>query len=431
MSLRLRISRLLLALLAGGALLLLLLTVDTLRSSIREEMEAGSRVATRLLGASLEQCQGDPVALKRFLGKLGRVRANEIRLIEDGHITYVSPPSTYKAGRDAPAWFVGLVAPQLDTITLKAGAATLEIHADASRSVLDAWDDLLRLLLPPVVLMGAALILVFWRVGRELSPVARIEAALARVEAGERNLRLPAFGVAELDRIGGSFNRMVARLAHTEQETRDLEREVYAEGIARAQLERARREWARELHDELGQNLTAIGSLARSIVNRSEAGPVADAASLIQQAAGVVHEDLRAMLTRMRTEETGIDVALSRLVEHWRACHPGTPCELDCEGDFADLPEPRRLALFRVAQEALTNAARHAGASMIRIALHREAAGIKLEVADDGSGFDPARRGNNRFGLKGMAERLAECGGRLDVLTAPGQGTRILAALPV
>ena len=262
-------------------------------------------------------------------------------------------------------------------------------------------------------------------------PVARIEAALARVEAGERDLRLPAFGVAELDRIGGSFNRMVERLAHTERETRDLEREVYAEGIARAQLERARREWARELHDELGQNLTAIGSLARSIVNRSEAGPVADAASLIQQAAGNVHEDLRAMLSRMRTEETGIDVALSRLVEHWRACHPQTPCELDCDGDFADLAEPRRLALFRVAQEALTNAARHAGASLIRIALRRDAEGVRLEVADDGNGFDPARRGSNRFGLKGMAERLAECGGSLAINTAPGQGTRISAALPV
>ncbi len=427
MSLRLRISRLLLALLACGALLLLLLTVDTLRTSIREEMEAGSRVATRLLGAWLEQGQDDPAALKRFLGNLGRVRANEIRLIEEGRSTYVSPPSAYKTGRDAPSWFSSLVAPQLDIITLKAGNATLEIHPDASRSVLDAWDDLLRLLLPPLALMGAALMLVFWRIGRELSPVAHIEAALARVEAGDRDLRLPAFGVAELDRIGASFNRMVERLAHTEQESRGLEREVYAESIARTQLERARREWARELHDELGQNLTAIGSLARSIVNRSGAGPVTDAASLIQRAALDVHEDLRAMLSRMRTDETGIDVALSRLVEQWRACHPETPCGLECFGDFADLPEPRRLALFRVAQEALTNAARHAGAGMIRIVLCREAAGVRLEVADNGAGFDPARRDSKRFGLKGMAERLAECGGRLDILTAPGQGTRIVA----
>ena len=84
MTLRLRISRLLLALLAGGALLLLLLTVDYMRASIREEMEAGSRVATRLLGAWLEeQGRGDPAALKRFLGNLGRVRANEIRFLKN------------------------------------------------------------------------------------------------------------------------------------------------------------------------------------------------------------------------------------------------------------------------------------------------------------------------------------------------------------
>lgn len=432
MSLRRRICQLLCGLLAAGSILLALLALLDARQSIREEITAGTRVTTQILHAWIARGQAGPEELQGFLSDLGRVRANEIRMVRDGRTVYVSPPSAYKAGRWAPEWFGWLVTPQLESVSLRVGAARLDIIPDASRAVLDAWDDLLLSLLLPVLWLLAAVLLVFWRLGRDLAPVAHIEAALAQVQNGQRQVRLPHFGLAELDRIGSGFNRMVERLLRSERDARDLEREAYAESVARAQLEQARREWSRELHDELGQNLTAIGALARAIANGAAPDSnAAAAATSIQQTAGQVHDDLRRMLGRMRHEEAGIEVALARLLETWRACHPQVDCQLECDGRFDDLPQARRIALFRVTQEALTNVARHARALNLKISLARDGAWTRLEVADDGQGFDPSRpAASNRYGLSGMVERLTECGGRLLVHSAPGAGTRISAAVP-
>lgn len=428
MSLRVRICHLLALLFAAGAVLMTLVSLEDARQSIREEMEAGTKVATQILRAWIAHGQRDSADLQGFLTDLGRVRANEIRMVVEGRTVYTSPPSAYKAGRWAPAWFHEAVAPQMDSVSLMAGPARIDIVPDASRAVLDAWEGLLPSLILPLVLLAAAMGLVFWHLGRDLRPVADIEAALAQVEGGRRDVRLPHFGLAELDRIGARFNHMVQRLHRSEITARDREREAYAESVARAQLEQARQEWSRELHDELGQNLTAIGALAKAIANGAPAqSNTAIAAGHIQQAAGQVHDNLRRMLGRLRAEEAGIEVALGRLVDTWRVCHPEIECELQCDGDFSDLPEARRIALYRVAQESLTNVARHARAAHLAIRLSRKDNQACLEVHDDGQGFDPQHTPPQRYGLTGMKERLDACGGQIQIQSRPGWGTRVVA----
>ncbi len=421
-----RICRWLAWLFLGGVLLFSTLTVDYMRHSTLEEMEAGHKVAVQLLSTWIQD-RGEH-DLARILPKLGRVRAHEIRLWQDGQLQYVSPPSSYKPGREAPQWFSALIAPTLPSVYLPVGRAQVEIRPDPSRAVLDAWDDLTRLALPPLVLMLLALILVFRHIARELAPVAEIEQALAQVEAGQRDCRLPHYPVAELERLAQSFNRMVERLTHSEQESRDLEREVYAENLARAQLEQARREWSQELHDQLGQNLVAIGSLAQAIINHNGPSPSGQAASLIQSSAQQVHDDLRRLLTRMRQELPRLDHALQGLIEHWRQCQPTVHCQLQCSGDYRDLSEAQQVALFRLAQEALTNIARHAQAQQVTVTLRRYPSGLELMIEDDGVGFD-SQQDFSGFGLAGMKERLQHINGLCHIDSQPGHGCRIHARL--
>jgi len=140
---------------------------------VREEVMAANMVATQVLNRTgwVYAVEGMP-ALVNFLQQLGRVRSNEISVVRaDGQILYRSPPSPYKAGRDAPEWFSALVLPDLarQVIILPGGQLTLE--ADPSRAVLDGWDDLVRL-----ALIGAAMLLVinalvFWAMGRALRPL--------------------------------------------------------------------------------------------------------------------------------------------------------------------------------------------------------------------------------------------------------------------
>ena len=108
----------------------------------------------------------------------------------------------------------------------------------------------------------------------------------------------------------------------------------------------------------------------------------------------------------------------------------GISAELTTEGDPALLDEEQQTALYRVTQEALVNAGRHGGASLVQVELAAAGGHTELRVRDDGEGFDPGSRTGNGLGLEGMAERARLVGGELDVRSAPGAGTEITMRVP-
>ena len=145
---------------AAFVIVLISAEIQATRSSIREEIEAANRVASQLLGrlALIYSSEGGPQLVLPFLQQLGHVRANDLLLRSmDGHLLFRSPPPTYKAGREAPAWFVRLMspAPAKYTFTLP-GGVELTVAANSSRAVLDAWDDLTHLLS-----LAAAMLVIF------------------------------------------------------------------------------------------------------------------------------------------------------------------------------------------------------------------------------------------------------------------------------
>jgi two-component system sensor histidine kinase UhpB len=445
MSLRARINLLVTGLTLLFIALGLYLMLGEIRRQIREEIEASNRVTAQLMTAVIfssglfSSGAMQQNVVHDFLSRLGRVRANDITLRDRlGTVVYRSPPPTYKAGRDAPAWFVGLVGPELPPVTLDASGFRIVITPDASRSVLDAWDDLVRL---------GALVAVFFVVingvlafviGRAVRPVQSVVRGLQRVERGDLSVRLPPYALPELQAIGVGFNRMLSELERTVAVERDLAENRELTHLIQRHLEEERRGLARELHDEIGQYLTAIKTLAQATANRSEqSDPTTHEASrVIVSSAGRIYDAMHAIIRRLRPmalEGMGLADTLAEAVTEWRRLHPQLAFELHLPETLPRLGDEAEIALFRIAQEAVTNVVRHAQAQTVSIEVSMSPMHVKLDVSDDGIGIAPERLHQpGHYGLLGMRERVQGLGGALVITTpADGDGTRIAVELPL
>lgn len=199
---------------------------------------------------------------------------------------------------------------------------------------------------------------------------------------------------------------------------------------------------ARELHDELGQYLNVIKLDAVGIRDDRQPSQTAThrRASTIVDNCNHIHGALATLIRELRPtglDELGLAAALEHCVETWRARLPGVSLRLAVAGDFAGLPETLTVTLYRLVQEALTNVAKHAAASKVSVSLERAGGGdrgdgdrIDVSVVDDGGGTVPgtATRG---LGLIGMRERVMALHGKLVFTSAPGEGFRLSAEIPV
>lgn len=197
--------------------------------------------------------------------------------------------------------------------------------------------------------------------------------------------------------------------------------------------EEERKRIAREIHDELGQQLTAL-RLKVNLLNFQFGATAPALREATGSLLGMVDSTIqvaRNVSTALRPAalDMGIVPALDWLAQEFRR-NTGVACELGAMPADLDLGEEQSVVLFRIAQEALTNVVRHAGASRVRIALEREGCRHVLEIADDGSGFDPGAARLHKFGLLGMRERALAVGGEIEIDSTPGRGTRIRASIP-
>lgn len=443
MSLRLKIN-----LIVGVLTLVFLLGVVALqwrgmRASVHEEVVAANLVATQLLNRTAwrYQEQGLP-AILGFLQNVGRVRSNDITLYDvDGRELYRSPPSVYKAGRDAPAWFEALVSPPPSVRTIDFSGARLVVHSNASRAALDAWDDALLLLAGLLALFAALNGLVFWVLGRTVRPFGQIVAALNTLEAGRFDINLPRFKGTEAAAIGAAFNRMVGvlreniaaehRAARAERQlsdNRELSRWI------EHHVEQERRMIARELHDELAQSVTAIRSMALAIVqvNDPKSEP---AARLIAEEAARLYDAMHGLIPRLTPlvlDKFGLVEALGDLVERTQRAHAGLQIELELDLADVKLHDDVALALYRAAQEGITNALRHGQARHLRLVLGQRDERIELLLLDDGSGLaqDWSQRGGH-YGLRWLTERVQSLHGEVRVAARAPHGVALRVTLPL
>ncbi len=190
---------------------------------------------------------------------------------------------------------------------------------------------------------------------------------------------------------------------------------------------------AREIHDELGQHLTALRmgiSMLRLQFGSLEPGLGAPVERLLTLCDGTI-QVVRHLATQLRPAalNMGLVAALEWLVDEFQR-NTGLNCTLDLPGQRVELDDARVTAAFRIAQEALTNVARHAQASRATITLQLREGSFLLEVHDNGQGFDPRQAASRSLGLAGLHERGLTLGGQVIVFSHPGQGTTVQALFP-
>jgi two-component system sensor histidine kinase UhpB len=443
MSLRLQINLLLAGVIAAFTIVVLGFQLLDTRRSVREETEAANRVATHLLGffANTYAQSTTPIVLES-LERLGRVRSNEITLRDDaGNEVYHSPPSPYKPGRNAPAWYAALVSPEPLKSTMRFYDSTLTVESNASRAVLDGWDDTVTLLGFEALVFVVGNVLVFWLVRRSTQPFRVIERGLADVERGAFHTRLPALRGAEASQMALAFNRMAGAIednlsarAEAADAQRRLEQSRELAEVVQSRIEDERAHIARELHDETGQSLTAIRSLALSLARRDGDTTTRETSALIADTAAKLYAAMHALIPRLRPitlDNLDLAEAARERIGEWRHAHPGIAFSLDIGTLPAELGESYSLAAYRILQEAVTNALRHASANRIAIRIDSDERALVLDVADDGRGLaqDWQRRGH--FGVRGMQERARALGGEVSIENRDEGGTRVHASLPL
>jgi len=202
-----------------------------------------------------------------------------------------------------------------------------------------------------------------------------------------------------------------------------------------------RRALARELHDEFGQNLSAILAFANTIETASakdrNGEAVAQDARMISQATHRILGSLRDTLKRLRNplpEELGLEASLVNLVDSWRSQSAEQPnIQLDLRGDLADICGTAATTAYRVAQECLTNALRHGTAREIVLRIERrggEENALLIRVEDDGGGDADRVARSAGFGLTGIRERVTAVGGSLSIAPAR-RGLSVAATIPL
>jgi two-component system, NarL family, sensor histidine kinase UhpB len=261
---------------------------------------------------------------------------------------------------------------------------------------------------------------------RRFAPLERLIEDMEKVDLSSPGQVLPASidGVGEseeVERLELAFLRMLRRL--------EAERRRAGSAALRAQ-EEERARVARDLHDEVNQSLT--GLLLRLEAAREAAPPELE--GQLAETKALANQAMRELLSLARQlrptalDDLGLAAATAGQVE--QLARGEVEAEFAADGDFSDLGDDAQLVVYRVAQEALSNAARHSDAERVAVSLQRrEDGGVELEVADDGRGFafDESESG---LGIAGMRERALLASGELTIESRPGAGTTVRLTVP-
>ncbi|MGF1645245.1 MAG: ATP-binding protein [Thiotrichales bacterium] len=402
------------------------------KQTVERELDSSAKLTLQLVSAAFIAGQVSDHAesldiLIRHLQQLRNIRHLDIAVLRaDGTVIQPFSDNRERGASRVPDWFRRLVAPlpvEYRRRVVSPGLIPSEIVIvpNPNDEIAEVWQEArigFGLILGFTLL---ALVLIALTIRQALRPMQRIIHGLEEIEAGDYASRLPRFRLPELQFLAARINHMTEVLERQQGENRALNRRLLEV------QEQERRHLARELHDELGQSITALKVMAVG------QGRDARGTSAILDVCNQMYAVVREMMHRLRPvmlEELGLVTALERLVDDWNGRHADTFCALQVSGEFDDLGDDSAITLYRIVQEALTNVSRHATASTVSVRLQRAVDGaITLMIQDDGQGFETevTRMG---MGLLGMRERVQALDGKLSLVARPGVGVTIDITIP-
>lgn len=264
-----------------------------------------------------------------------------------------------------------------------------------------------------------------------LQPLQKLEETAERVSRGDVNARVPQSAIADRDmeRVGRTLNQLLDNLVSDRQRMRRLAAEVIRTG------DRERARVAHELHDSTAQGLAAVVLQLSAVARDSEEPGIASRLETIKELAADVMEEVRLLAHTVYPrvlDNLGLQAALEKLAREASRSDPTLEITVNADEGARGVSQTYAVVLYQVAQEGVSNALKHGAPRAIEIKLEATERAARLEIADDGIGFDPAETGQRRgMGLFALRERLSLVDGELDVVSRPGSGTRIVASVPL
>ena len=445
MNLKIRINLIITLMLALVMLIGAGVMIDNARDDIRAEVDSTTVLALHLLDTEISHYISDyawanSAAANKVsifhLQSLDNVRHLRIEFFDSyGRLRDRNRPPSSRGGNSPPEWFENLMS-KVST-SLKAThrpivvnnriLGELVITPDPSYEIAEIWHDTFGLLSLGVLFFFVLNGLVYWAVDRALRPLNKILGALNQLEHGHLEARLPSFSLPELSSVSSKFNAMAQTL-----ENSMLNNHRLTQQIIRLQ-EDERKNIAHDLHDEIGQHLTAI-NIDASVILKTDNILVAQASAMaISGVAMQMMAIVREMLQRLRPamlDELGLSSSLHELIETWRQRNHGINTNINISSQLGDINEIIAITAYRIVQECLTNITKYANARLVTIKIERSADYLKVLVKDNGQGLD-AQLISQGFGLAGMRERVEGLGGSFQLTTNLDAGVLIEVSLPI
>ncbi len=398
------------------------------KRAVEQEMQSSIHLATQLITFELSQNHARTQWLAQ-LNALKETRHLHIQLKEpSGNILTVPIKQSSPTLETPPRWFVNLVAGQSveierTLITTDGNALIMLIKANPLNEISEVWDESLAFFGLLCLLIVLIFITIHVILSRVLKAISIIVQSLARVDQGNYQSQLPHFWSEDMNQIARAMNHLIAKLNASQQENRALTQHTLAI------QEEERQRLAQELHDELGQSLTAIKVITVTVAKLDN-----NANTRIKQSTDQVvficdhlMDVVRSMMQQLHPlvlTELGLKAALEDLIAHWQKRHD-LHILFSCHDDITQLPETMCIHIFRMVQEGLTNVVRHANASSVTIDLSiDENQQVRLVMSDNGQGCD-VEHVQKGFGLLSMRERVRSLQGDFHIQTQPQQGMTI------
>ncbi len=428
LSLRWRLSLLLAAVLAVLIVLDIALTLLGASRRIDPEVAEATALTSGVLRDAVKDFPPGPDVDQRLAAlaaSFDRLRHVRVAYAPEGAPMDRPPPPR----AEPPRWFVALVRSQAPSQRIEARVAgrlvgAFVVDGDPADEIGELWDSLVTLALDGAVSAALGFVVVYFVVHATVAPLERLKTGLAALGRRDYGAHLGERAAPEFAPLLARFNALSDSLAAAERENRTL----------RARLvsiqDEERKEIARELHDEIGPYLFAARAQAGAARRTLVEGPATEAVEAVIETIDALQATNRRLLDRLRPaalEELGLVAALDALARFFERNQEHLRVSVE-SADLPPLTAGFEAALYRIAQEALTNAARHAEAGEVRLALRIEDGALALTIADNGRGLDGAAPGGR--GLIGMRERVAAYGGVLTLTPARPSGLVVRAAFP-
>ncbi len=435
MSLRFQINRnilivSLLILILGGVF-----AIWQAKQAIEEEVTASINLAKQLIQLGISHTPKSKLNdsdLLAFLATLKNTRHLNILLKSPtGNTLRISPKKSRASKFELPPpWFVKLVSghytnQQLKIITENGLQYQLVIKAEPLDEITEVWQESINffsILSVLILLIFLAINLAF---NKALKSIAVIVNGLQDIEKGNFLHKLPRFDIQEYDSIGNAVNHLSQELQKTQQENRALTQHSLTI------QEQERQHLSQELHDELGQSLTAIKVMAITANHKN-----ADRVKIMEEITRVcdhlitIVRNMMHQLHPLILDDLGLKAALQDMTRQWSERNPEIQVNMECHDNIGELKNTKAIHIFRIVQECLTNINRHANAQQVTIELKMTTQQkLFLKITDDGQGCD-IHSNTSGFGLRSMKERILIMNGTCLIESNPGKGLSLTVEVP-